>query len=100
MLSRDNNGVDLLRLDGAVGLLQVLNGDLGLAVRAEPPELSALAHVRENLAKTSSHRVRQRHAVGGLIASVAEHDALVASANVHLVLADVNTASDVRALLV
>ena len=40
------------------------------------------------------------HAVRRLVGRVAEHDALVAGADVHLVLADVDAARDVRRLLV
>merc|ERR1719498_2265013 len=51
VLRRDDDGVDLERLDRAISLLQVLDRHLRLAVRAEPPELAVLAHVRELLAE-------------------------------------------------
>merc|ERR1719377_265903 len=83
-----------------IRVLLVLNGHLSLAVRAQPPEAAVLAHVRELLAETRGDQVGERHAVLGLIARVAEHDTLVTGANVHLVLANVHAAGNVRALLV
>mmetsp|Transcript_42691 Transcript_42691/g.108390 ORF Transcript_42691/g.108390 Transcript_42691/m.108390 type:complete len:214 (-) Transcript_42691:34-675(-) len=81
-------------------MLQVLDRHLCLAVRPQPPEQAALADVRQFLAKASGHGVRQRHAILGLVASVAEHDALIAGADIHVILANVHTTCDVRALLV
>mmetsp|Transcript_105754 Transcript_105754/g.227945 ORF Transcript_105754/g.227945 Transcript_105754/m.227945 type:complete len:217 (-) Transcript_105754:86-736(-) len=100
MLRGDHHGVDLLRLHGAIRLLQVLNGDLRLAVRTQPPEQAALAHISEHLAQARGHGVSQGHAVLGLIAGIAEHDALVAGTHIHVVLANVHATRDVRALLV
>merc|ERR1719326_2001466 len=100
MLGGDDHGVDLLGLHGAILLLLVLDGDLGLAIRTQPPQLTALAHVCEGLAKASGHGVGQRHAVLGLIAGIAEHDALITSTDIHVLLADVHTTCNVRRLLV
>ena len=99
-LGRDDDGVDHERLNRAVGVLLVLDRDLRLAVGAEPPERAVLADVGQLLAQSGGHEVRQRHAVGSLVTSVAEHDALVARAHVHLVFPDVDAARDVRRLLV
>mmetsp|Transcript_70359 Transcript_70359/g.159743 ORF Transcript_70359/g.159743 Transcript_70359/m.159743 type:complete len:201 (-) Transcript_70359:405-1007(-) len=100
MLRGDDNGVELEGFDGAIGLLQVLNGDLRLAIGPEPPELAALAHVRELLTELGRHRVSEWHAILRLVGRVAEHDALVASAYVEVLLAHVDAAGNVGALLV
>merc|ERR1719336_2241000 len=42
MLCGDHNGMDLLRLNRAIFPLQVLNGDLSLAIWSQPPEQSTL----------------------------------------------------------
>mmetsp|Transcript_8932 Transcript_8932/g.20778 ORF Transcript_8932/g.20778 Transcript_8932/m.20778 type:complete len:484 (+) Transcript_8932:815-2266(+) len=100
VLGGDEHGVHRGGHDGAVGLLLVGDGDLRLAVGAEPPERAVLAHVGELLAQLVGEEVREGHAAVGLVAGVAEHDALVAGADVHVVLADVHAAGDVRRLLV
>mmetsp|Transcript_57590 Transcript_57590/g.103474 ORF Transcript_57590/g.103474 Transcript_57590/m.103474 type:complete len:321 (+) Transcript_57590:618-1580(+) len=100
MLGGDHHSVDLLRLHGAVRVLQVLDGHLGLAVWPQPPAFAALAHVCQRLAQASGHGVCQGHAVTGLITGVAKHDTLVASAHIHVSLANVHATSDVWALLV
>ena len=63
VLGGDHNCVDLLGLDTAIGMLHILNRDLRLAIRAQPPALSALAHLRQGLAEPCGHGVGQRHAV-------------------------------------
>mmetsp|Transcript_49657 Transcript_49657/g.103295 ORF Transcript_49657/g.103295 Transcript_49657/m.103295 type:complete len:433 (+) Transcript_49657:194-1492(+) len=100
MLRRDDHGVDLLGLNGAIRMLQVLDGHLSLAVRAEPPALATLADLRQRLAQARGHGMGQGHAVRGLIAGIAEHDTLIAGADIHVVLAHMHTPSDVGALLV
>jgi len=45
MLSGDDNSVDLLWLHRAVCLLQVLNGDLSLAIRAQTTSGHSCAHL-------------------------------------------------------
>ncbi|CAE8622504.1 unnamed protein product [Polarella glacialis] len=54
MLSADHHSVDLLRLRGAVRVLQVLDGHLGLAVWPQPPAFAVLAHVCQCLAQANS----------------------------------------------
>ena len=99
-LGRDDDGVDHERLNRAVGVLLVLDRDLRLAVGAEPPERAVLAHVGEGLAELGRHQVGERHARLGLVRGVAEHDALVARADVEVRLADVHAAGNVGRLLV
>mmetsp|Transcript_44099 Transcript_44099/g.89002 ORF Transcript_44099/g.89002 Transcript_44099/m.89002 type:complete len:230 (-) Transcript_44099:33-722(-) len=100
MLRGDDDGVELLRLDGAVSLLQVLDRDLRLAIGPQPPERAVLAHVRQLLAQLGRDGVRQRHAVGRLVRGVPEHDALISGPDVEILLANVDAAGDVWALLV
>merc|ERR1740130_922918 len=45
MLGRDDHSVDLLRLHSTISFLQVLNRDLSLAVRTQPPQLAILTHI-------------------------------------------------------
>merc|ERR1711966_176749 len=68
---------------------------------------SGRSHQSRPLLRTSvstlprrGHGVSQGHAVLGLIAGIAEHDALVAGTHIHVVLANVHATRDVRALLV
>ena len=67
-------------------MLQVLDRHLRLAIRSQPPALATLAHVGQGLPEPCGHGVGQRHAVGGLIAGISEHDSLVAGTHIHLVL--------------
>ena len=100
VLGRDEDGVDLRGHDGAVGELVVADGDLGLPVGTEPPESAVLADVGELLPEPVGEEVGQRHAALGLVGGVPEHDPLVAGADVHVVLPDVNATGDVGGLLV
>ena len=92
--------MDLLRLDRPVGLLQVLDGDLRLAARSQPPKVAALSHIRELLAQFRSYRMRQWHAILRLVCGVTKHDALITGAYIEIIFADVYATRDIRALLV
>mmetsp|Transcript_18826 Transcript_18826/g.56867 ORF Transcript_18826/g.56867 Transcript_18826/m.56867 type:complete len:327 (+) Transcript_18826:548-1528(+) len=100
VLRRDDNGVDAEGLDRAISVLLVLDGDLGLAIRTEPPQSAVLADICERLAELGGHQMGQRHCALGLVRSVAEHDALVTRTDVEVGLADVHATSDVGRLLV
>mmetsp|Transcript_69808 Transcript_69808/g.145924 ORF Transcript_69808/g.145924 Transcript_69808/m.145924 type:complete len:433 (-) Transcript_69808:35-1333(-) len=100
MLSGDDDGVDFPGLDRSVGLLHVLDGDLGLTVGPQPPEIAVLADVRQLLAESGGHGVGQGHTILGLVGRVSEHDALIAGTDVKILLAYVDASGDVRALLV
>merc|ERR1712087_206403 len=100
MLCRNDDGVDFTWFHGTIRLLQVLDGDLRLAVWPQPPEQPTLADIGQFLPKTCRHRVRQGHAVFRLVARITKHDTLITSTNVEIVFAHVHTASDVWALLV
>ena len=71
-----------------------------LTVVSQPPERAVLAHICKFLSEASSYCMCQRHAILGFVTGISKHDALVASADVHVILADVDTACDVGALLV
>ena len=75
MLGRQHDGVELDRLVPVVG-----DGDLGLAVGTQVGDLAGLAHSRKALSETMGEVDRQRHQLGGVLAGVAEHQALVAGA--------------------
>ena len=76
VLRGQHHGVDA---DGAV-VVVVLDGDLGLAVGTQVVERAVLAHLGELLREPVGQRDRQRHQLGGVVAGVAEHQALVAGA--------------------
>merc|ERR1719453_524065 len=99
-MSGDDNSVDLQRLDRTILLLLVLNGDLGLAIRAQPPQRAILADICQSFAELGGHGMSQWHAVLGLIAGIAKHDSLITGAHIHLILTNMHTAGNVRALLV
>merc|ERR1719440_295106 len=100
MLSGDHHGVNLQWLHRAICLLRILDGNLSLAIWAQPPQLATLAHIGELLAQASGHGMCQWHAILGLVASISKHDALIASANIHFVLAHMHSSGNVWALLV
>ena len=72
----DHDGVDAHRAVVAV----VLDGDLGLAVGTQVGQRAVLADLGQPLGEPVRERDRQRHQLGGVVAGVAEHQALVAGA--------------------
>lgn len=98
VLGGDDDGVDADG-DHAAVLLLVLDGDLGLTIGAQPLEGSVLANVGETLAEAGGEEVGEGHELGGLIGGVAEHDALVTSADLLDALVEVDTLGDIGALL-
>jgi hypothetical protein len=76
VLGRQHDGVDAHR--AVVGV--VLDGDLGLAVGPEVRQRPVLAHLGELLGEALRDHDRQRHQHVGVVAGVAEHQALVARA--------------------
>ena len=75
VLAGDDHGLDR---DGPVAV--VADGDLGLAVGAQVGELAVLADLGEPLGEPVREPDRDRHVGRGLVAGVAEHEALVAGA--------------------
>ena len=76
VLGRDDDGVDA---DGHAVL--VLDGHLALAVRAEPGERAVLPELGQAVDDPVRQGDRQRHQLGRLVGGVAEHQPLVAGAD-------------------
>ena len=97
VLSRNDDGVNTER-DGGATVLLVLDGDLGLGVRAEPWESTCPPCDGESGVELVSQDDGQWHVLLGLIGSVAEHDTLVTGTEV-LEGTVVETLSDIGRLL-
>uniref|UniRef100_J3KZC6 Uncharacterized protein n=1 Tax=Oryza brachyantha TaxID=4533 RepID=J3KZC6_ORYBR len=100
VLGGDEDGVDADGDPGAA-LVEVLDGDLGLAVGPEPRTGAVLADLGEAGAELGGEDVAERHQLGGLVGGVAEHVALVAGADLLGALGEVavHALSDVGRLL-
>ena len=81
MLGGDDHRVDAL---GTV-VLVILHGDLGLAVGPEVVHQALLPHLGQAHRQLVGQGQGQGHQLGGLIAGIAEHHALVAGAVVQTV---------------
>ena len=75
MLGRDD---DIGHADGFAVLIE--NGNLAFRVRAEPFHLAGFADGSEFAAEAVGEHDRSGHEFRGLVAGVAEHEALVAGA--------------------
>ena len=75
VLAGHDDGVEPDRL-----VAVVLDGDLGLAVGTQVGHDAVLADRRQPPGQPVGERDRQRHQLGGVVAGVAEHQALVAGA--------------------
>ena len=76
MLGADEHGVD------AFGFAEgVFDRNLGLAIRAQPGQGAALAHLGQLAGQLVGQVDRHGHELGGLVAGIAEHHALVAGAD-------------------
>lgn len=100
VLGGDDDGVDLDGGDRSIGVLLVLDGDLGLAIGTEPPEGAILADIGELLAELGGKKVGEGHGRVGLVGGVAEHDTLITGTNIEVGLANVDAAGNVGGLLV
>ena len=76
MLGADQHGVDALGF--AVG---IFDRHLGLAIRAQPGQGAALAHLGQLAGQLVGQVDGHGHQLGGLVAGIAEHHALVAGAD-------------------
>lgn len=72
VLSRDDDGVDSDRNDGSVGLLLVLDSDLGLGVGSEPSERTVSSSGSHGGVELVGEGDGQRHHLGCLVGSVTE----------------------------
>src|SRR5690606_7611559 len=93
VLGGQHHGIDADHLAAVVTA-----GDLGLGVRAQPGQQAGLAGLGLALDQAVAEDDRRRHQHIGLVAGVAEHQALVAGALVFR-LGAVDTLVDVRGLL-
>ena len=82
VLSRDDNGVHAEGTHGAISVLLVLDGHLGLAVRVQEGHGAVLAHLSKLVAKAGRKGVSEWHHLRGLVSGVTEHVALVTGADV------------------
>lgn len=82
VLDGDDDGVDAEGSERAIGLLLVLDGDLGLGVRAEPAEGAIAAEVGHAAVELVGEHNGHGHHLGSLVRGIAEHDTLVTSTNV------------------
>ena len=83
VLGGDNHGVHAAGLAALI----VLHGDLGLSIGTEIVHQTLLTHVGETLCHLVGQGDSQRHQLGGLLAGIAEHHALIACAVVQLSIA-------------
>ena len=79
VLRRDDDGVDRDRL-----AVEVAHGELGLRVGAQPRQSSVAAHLGLPLHDAVGVVDGQRHQLRGLVARVAEHEALVTRALIEI----------------
>ena len=80
VLGGDDDGVDPLGNGNTVNVL-VLNGDLGLRVRAEPAELAVAAELRHLCVELVGQDDGEGHQLGGFVGGVSEHNTLVTGTN-------------------
>ena len=98
VLGRDDDSVDTEGNDGAVVVL-VLNGDLGLGVRAQPGQGAVVAGILHGLVELVREQQGQGEQLGGLVGGVSEHDTLVTGTELLESLVVVKTLSDIGRLL-
>jgi len=98
VLSRHDNSVHTLR-DALSVNLGVLDGDLGLGVRAQPGENLLLAALNKALAKAGGKLVGKRHHLRGFVSGISEHMTLISGSNVLGLLHDVDSRGNLSRLL-
>ena len=98
VLSRDDNGVDTQGLDSTV-VVSVLNGDLGLGVRAEPGDGAIFTGISHGLVQLVGKDDSQGEELRGLVGGITKHDTLVTSTELLKSLLVVKTLGDIRGLL-
>mmetsp|Transcript_3573 Transcript_3573/g.7812 ORF Transcript_3573/g.7812 Transcript_3573/m.7812 type:complete len:431 (-) Transcript_3573:26-1318(-) len=100
VLGRDDNSVDLDGGDRSVGVLLVLDGDLGLSIGTQPPEGTVLTDIRQFLSELGSHHVGQRHELFGFVTGVTKHNTLITGTHIEVRLSNMDTSGDIGGLLV
>jgi len=98
VLGRNNDGIDTEGNDGTVVML-VLNGNLGLGVRAQPGKGAVTTSSSHSSVELMGELKGEGEQFGGLVSGIAEHDALVASAKILETVVEVKTLGNVGRLL-
>lgn len=98
VLGGDNDGVDALGDNGTVVVL-VLDGDLGLGIRAEPRQGAVTAGSGHGGVEPVGEEEGQGKELGGLVGGIAEHDTLVTGTKLLKSLLVVQTLGDIGRLL-
>ena len=98
MLCADDDRVNPFGYHGTAIML-IFNGDLSLGVRSEPRQATVIAGIGHSLVELVGKQDGQWEVLRGLISSVAEHYALIASAQLFQRLVKLEALCDVRGLL-
>jgi hypothetical protein len=102
MLSRDENVVDRDGLKGSILLLLILDNNLRLAIRTQPWDFTVLSLDSHHLANLIGENVRVRveDFLVPFVSSISEHETLITSAHIELILRLVHCGSNVGILRV
>jgi len=98
MLGGDDDGVDTDR-GHVTSVTEILDGDLGLAIWAEPVVVSVVSELGDLLDELGGQDVGQRHVLLGLVGGISEHVSLITSSDLLDGLSDVDSGGDLRGLL-
>ena len=98
VLGGDDDSVNSEGNNGTVGVLLVLDGDLGLGVGSQPTHGSIPTSISHGSVELVGKHDGLGHQLGSLVGGVSEHDTLVTS-TVVLQVTVVETLSDIRGLL-
>ena len=100
VLGGDKDSVHTYR-DHGTTIVEVFDGDLGLAIGPEPGTGAVLADFSEAGTNLGGKHMAEGHELRGLISGIAKHDTLVTGTNILRALGEVSvhTLGDVRGLL-
>lgn len=98
VLGRDDNGVNAER-DNGTAVVLILNGNLGLGVRAQPGEGAVVAGLLHGGVELVGEEEGQGQELGGLVGGISEHDTLVTGTEVLEGVVVVEALSDIGRLL-
>lgn len=98
VLGGDKDGVNS---DGSDSLAfdLVFDGDLTLGIGSQPGQSAINSQVVKSLADVEGQLVGERHQFGGFITSITNHEALITSSDIFVLLVDVDGISDFGGLL-
>jgi hypothetical protein len=98
VLGRDDDGVDA-EGHNSTAFMGILDGDLGLGVRAEPRKAAVVTGLLHGGVESVREKEGQRQELRGLVGSISKHDALVTGTKILESLIVVQTLGDIRRLL-